>query len=69
MKKKLGEYYFVCRNGWFKIYKVTGVTDNGCSASQVWGEKGYQDPYDAYARTCELNGKKPVAKERFAWTP
>lgn len=67
--KKVGEYYFAERRGWYKIYKVTSVTDNGCSASQVWGEKSYQEPYDAYVRTCELNGKEPVAKEQFVWTP
>lgn len=69
MKKKLGEYFFVCRNGWYKIYKVTGVTEMACEASQVWGEKEYQEPYDAYSRTCELNGKKPVRKSEFVWTP
>lgn len=63
MAKYVGQYYFRLTRGCWKIFKCTEVSENGFTGSSI-GES-YYNRYEAYCRTCELNGYTPIPKERF----
>ncbi len=58
MKPKIGQYYYIPRGRFFRIYRYVDVSPNGCSGSPVYEEPLYENKEDARKRVYQLNGWK-----------
>lgn len=58
MAYKVGQYHYVLRGRFFRIYKCTSVSDTGSSSSLVIGEPSFTDRELARQRVYQLNGWK-----------
>lgn len=58
MKPKIGQYYYIPRGRFFRIYRYVDVSPDGCSGSPVCEEPLYENKEDARKRVYQLNGWK-----------